>query len=62
METLTYAAVARFGMVTSLLLFVAMFVAIVVYVFFFTNRKKLDEEQRRALDIEDDRIKSGGKV
>ncbi len=62
METLTYEAVARFGMVSSLLLFIALFVAVIVYVFYFASRERLDEAQRRALDIGQDRRNSGGQA
>jgi cbb3-type cytochrome oxidase subunit 3 len=52
METLSYETAARFGMISSLLLFVAMFIAVLVYVLFFAGADKLEEAQRKALDLD----------
>jgi len=60
MDTLTYETVARFSMVSSLLLFVTLFVAIVVYVVFFANRDRLERAQREALDLGNDSKKLRG--
>lgn len=60
MDTLTYETVARFSMVSSLLLFVTLFMAIVVYVVFFANRDRLERAQREALDLGNDSKKLRG--
>jgi hypothetical protein len=60
MDTLTYDTVARISMVSSLLLFVTMFAAIVIYVVFFANRDKLERAQRNALDLGNDSKNIGG--
>jgi hypothetical protein len=60
MDTLTYDTVARISMVSSLLLFVTMFAAIVIYVVFFANRDKLERAQRNALDLGNDSTNIGG--
>lgn len=57
MDLFTYDTVARFSMVASLLLFIAMFIAVLVYVFCVTSRERLDRSQRIALDLAPDRNK-----
>ncbi len=59
MDSLTYETVARFGLVSSLLVFMAIFIGVVIYVFFFTDRKKIDRAQRRALDLGPDKKSKG---
>jgi cbb3-type cytochrome oxidase subunit 3 len=63
MESLTYESVARFGVTSSLLLFIAMFVGVLIYVFFIARRDTLDAAQRRALDLDQgsDPIKGRGR-
>jgi cbb3-type cytochrome oxidase subunit 3 len=51
MDMLTYDAVARFSMVASLLLFIAMFLGVLAYVFLVASRDKLEKAQRDALDL-----------
>jgi cbb3-type cytochrome oxidase subunit 3 len=51
---LTYDTVARFCMVASLLLFVAMFIAMLAYVFFFASKERLERAQKSALDLGQD--------
>jgi cytochrome c oxidase cbb3-type subunit IV len=48
---MTYDFVARFGQVTSLLLFVGIFLGVLAYVFWPGNRRRFDEAQKRALDL-----------
>jgi cytochrome c oxidase cbb3-type subunit IV len=49
---MTYETVATFSQVTSLLLFIAMFVAVLIYALWPRNRKRFEEAQRRALDLD----------
>ena len=51
MDTLTYDAVASFCMVASLLLFMALFLGVLVYVFRIASRDGLEQAQRTALDL-----------
>lgn len=53
---MTYDTIATYSQVISLLLFIAMFAAVVAYAFWPRNRRRLEEAQRRALDL--DRKKS----
>lgn len=56
---MTYDTVATFSQVTSLLMFVAMFAAVVAYALWPGNGKTFDEVQRQALDLGGDRRKGG---
>jgi cbb3-type cytochrome oxidase subunit 3 len=51
---MTYDVVARFSQVTSLLLFIAIFLAVLAYALWPGNRARLEAAQRRALDLKDD--------
>jgi cytochrome c oxidase cbb3-type subunit 4 len=48
---MTYDAIATLSQVISLLMFVAMFLAIVVYALWPNNKARFDAAQRRALDL-----------
>jgi cytochrome c oxidase cbb3-type subunit 4 len=50
---MTYDTVAHFSQVTSLLMFVAMFVAAVAYAAWPRNGARFERVQRRALDLEE---------
>ncbi len=49
---MTYDTVATWSQVTSLLMFVAMFLAVLAYAFWPRNRARFEAAQRRALDLE----------
>lgn len=49
---MNYDTVATISQVASLLLFIALFVAVLVYVFWPGNRRRFDDAQRRALDLD----------
>ena len=49
---MTYDTIATYSQVISLLLFIAMFVAVVAYALWPRNRKRFEEGQRRALDLD----------
>jgi cytochrome c oxidase cbb3-type subunit 4 len=49
---MTYDTVATWSQVTSLLLFLAMFLAVLAYAFWPRNRARFEAAQRRALDLE----------
>ena len=49
---MTYDTVATISQVTSLLMFVAMFAAVVAYALWPRNGPRFEEAQRRALDLE----------
>lgn len=58
---MTYDVVARFSQVTSLLLFLGIFLVVVAYAFWPSNRRVFDEAQKRALDLGTDEKNSGVK-
>ena len=49
---MTYETVASFSQVTSLLMFVAMFIAVAAYALWPKNGPRFERAQRRALDLE----------
>jgi cytochrome c oxidase cbb3-type subunit IV len=49
---MTYDTVATFSQVTSLLLFIGMFLAVVAYAMWPKNGPRFEEAQRRALDLD----------
>jgi cytochrome c oxidase cbb3-type subunit 4 len=49
---MTYDTIATVSQVTSLLMFVAMFVAVLAYALWPKNKPRFEEVQRRALDLE----------
>lgn len=48
---MTYDTVATFSQVASLLLFIALFIAVLAYVFWPGSKRRFDEIQRKALDL-----------
>ena len=58
---MTYDTVATYSQVTSLLFFIAMFIGVIVYTFWPGNREKFDEAQRKALNLDPESKKSGGR-
>lgn len=61
MENLTYETVARFGVTSSLLICMATFIAVLIYVFGIASRDKLDAAQRTALDLAPENNLHGGR-
>jgi cytochrome c oxidase cbb3-type subunit 4 len=49
---MTYDTVASFSQVTSLLMFIAMFIAVVAYALWPRNGPRFERAQRRALDLD----------
>lgn len=49
-----YDTIAQLSQVASLLLFIALFVAVLVYAFWPKNRQRFEAAQRRALDLKPD--------
>jgi len=49
---MSYQTVASFSQVTSLLMFIAMFLAVVAYALWPSNGPRFDEAQRKALDLD----------
>ncbi len=49
---MTYDTIATLSQVTSLLMFVAMFAAVLAYALCRKNKRRFEEAQRRALDLE----------
>jgi cytochrome c oxidase cbb3-type subunit 4 len=49
---MTYETVASFSQVTSLLMFIAMFIAVVAYALWPRNGPRFERAQRRALDLD----------
>ncbi|MEQ1696503.1 MAG: cbb3-type cytochrome c oxidase subunit 3 [Hyphomicrobiaceae bacterium] len=62
---MTYETVATFSQVTSLLMFIAMFAAVLVYALWPSNGPVFEEAQRQALDLQaldlDGNSNAGGK-
>jgi cytochrome c oxidase cbb3-type subunit 4 len=56
---MAYDTVAQLSQVASLLLFIALFVAVLVYAFWPKNRQRFEAAQRRALDLKPDQSDSG---
>ena len=48
---MSYDTVATFSQVASLLLFIALFIAVLAYTFWPGSRKRFDDIQRKALDL-----------
>ena len=48
---MSYDTIATISQVTSLLMFIAMFIAVVVYALWPENGTKFEQAQRRALDL-----------
>jgi cytochrome c oxidase cbb3-type subunit 4 len=61
MNELSYEAVARWSQVTTLILFITLFAAVVMYAFWPKNRDKLERAQRTALDLDVNRQNSRGR-
>lgn len=49
---MTYETIATISQVTSLLLFVAMFIGVVVYALWPSNGQRFEAAQRQALDLD----------
>jgi cytochrome c oxidase cbb3-type subunit IV len=49
---MSYDTIATISQVTSLLMFIAMFIAVVAYALWPRNRTKFEQAQRRALDLD----------
>lgn len=55
---MTYDTIATFSQVTSLLLFIALFIGVLVYVFWPGNRRRFDDAQHSALGLPKDAAKA----
>lgn len=55
-----YETVAAFSQISSLFLFIAIFVAFAVYAYWPGRERKFEDVQRRALDLGSDRKSIGG--
>ncbi|HRD76761.1 MAG TPA: cbb3-type cytochrome c oxidase subunit 3 [Hyphomicrobiaceae bacterium] len=58
---MSYDTIATWSQVTSLLMFVAMFLAVAAYVLWPRNRERLEAAHRRALDLPASRNEKGRK-
>lgn len=58
---MNYNTVATISQVTSLLMFIAMFIAVVAYALWPTNGRRFEQVQRRALDLDGQPQKSRGR-
>ena len=52
MTDMSYDTVAAFSQITSLLMFISMFIAVLAYAFWPGNKRRFDEAQARALDLD----------
>jgi cytochrome c oxidase cbb3-type subunit IV len=57
---MTYETVATFSQITSLLMFIAIFIAVVIYAVWPSNGRVFDEVQRDALDLNANSKHPGG--
>ena len=58
---MTYDTVATYSQVTSLLLFIALFVVVLAYVFWPRNGERLEAAARQALDLATEKSTAGGR-
>lgn len=58
---MTYDTVATISQVTSLLLFIALFVVVLAYVFWPRNGERLEAAARQALDLASEKSTAGGR-
>jgi cytochrome c oxidase cbb3-type subunit 4 len=58
---MNYNTVATISQVTSLLMFIVMFIAVVAYALWPSNGRRFEQAQRRALDLDGKSPKSGGR-
>ena len=58
---MSYDTVATISQVTSLLFFIALFIGVLIYVFWPGNRQRFDEAQRQALNLESETPEQGGR-
>ena len=57
---MTYDTVATFTQVTALLMFIALFLGVLAYVFWPGSKRRFDEAQRKALDLKDQKAAKRG--
>lgn len=58
---MTYAWIATVSQVTSLLMFIALFAAVLIYALWPRNGQRFERAQRRALDLDAEAQASGGR-
>jgi len=58
---MTYDTVATYSQVSSLLLFIGLFLAVVIYVLLPKTKDKLERAQRRALDLDTPNSREDGR-
>ena len=56
---MTYEAIATLSQVVSLLMFIAMFLAVIVYALWPGNKPRFEAAQRRALDLQQRSVDRG---
>lgn len=57
---MTYETIATFSQVTSLLMFIAMFIAVLAYALWPSNGRVFEQTQRDALDLKVNSKEAGG--
>jgi cbb3-type cytochrome oxidase subunit 3 len=58
---MSYDTVATISQVASLLLFIALFIAVLAYALWPGNGRRFEEAQRRALELKDDKSDRGAR-
>ena len=58
---MTYDVIATYSQVTSLLMFVAMFLGVLVYALWPSNGKRFEMVQRQALDLDNAELRIRGR-
>ncbi|MDX2202259.1 MAG: cbb3-type cytochrome c oxidase subunit 3 [Hyphomicrobiaceae bacterium] len=59
---MTYDVIATYSQVTSLLLFVAMFLGVLVYALWPANGRRFEMVQRQALDLDKSELRTRGRT
>jgi len=57
---MTYESASTFSQIAALILFIALFLAVIVYVFWPGNKRKFDEAAKLPLEDEDDEPEKDG--
>ena len=57
---MTYESASAFSQVAALLIFIALFIGVILYVFWPGNKKKFDEAAKLPLEDEDDEPEKDG--
>ena len=57
---MTYESASTFSQVAALIIFIALFIGVILYVFWPGNKKKFDDAAKLPLEVEDDEPEQDG--